>query len=139
MFSAMSSATRKSTLRICVSVGAFVFASEKSAMASLPIGGMCVIGISAGFDAGPRTQQQAGRSRSDKRMVVAVVAIAMGFQESGRGISRTLPTCRLPNGNRGVPHAYHPFVIEVINLTKSYGSLVAVDAVSFTVKSGHIL
>ena len=45
----------------------------------------------------------------------------------------------MPNGNRGVPDAYHPPVIEVINLTKSYGSLVAVDAISFTVQSGHIL
>ena len=30
-------------------------------------------------------------------------------------------------------------MIEVINLTKNYGSVVAVDSLSFDVKQGHIL
>jgi hypothetical protein len=37
-------------------------------------------------EAGPRTQQQAGRSRRERRIVVAVVMIAIVLHGSGRCI-----------------------------------------------------
>ncbi|PYQ51154.1 MAG: hypothetical protein DMF59_08775, partial [Acidobacteria bacterium] len=78
---------------------------------SVPIVGMCDGGATVG-PAGPRTQQQAGSNRSDRRTVVAVVMIAIGFHGSGRGITRRLPTPDLPIGN---PFRKRPLLLDNVN------------------------
>jgi hypothetical protein len=81
MFSVVISSTRKSTFCIAASVGPF--APPKFGIAAVPIGGAAAGAGAVSGTTGPFTQQQAGRSRRDRRIVVVVVTRAIGFQ--GRG------------------------------------------------------
>src|SRR5436305_3718 len=100
-------------------VGAFAAASDGVGIAPAPMG--AITGAAAGVigASGPLTQQHAGRSSSDKRMVEIVVRMAIGFHGSTRRITAELFTKsagfypqntqmerRLKNSRAAVP--YHP-------------------------------